>query len=69
MQRRRAEEWRGVERWSHETDVDLLSLTAPFAWSGAPQVLFWVGCQEVVIVGMDHSFAQKGSPGKCVSPS
>merc|ERR1740117_623716 len=28
------------------------------------QVLYWIGCQQVVIVGMDHSFQQSGAPGK-----
>lgn len=28
------------------------------------QVLWWVGCQEVYIIGMDHNFQQTGPPNQ-----
>eukprot|EP01052_Picozoa_sp_SAG31_P014919 SAG31_NODE_943_length_10852_cov_22.874454_10_plen_187_part_00 len=46
---------------------DLNSLNLNEGWTvtyWSLQVLYWIGCQEVVIVGMDHKFQQDGHPGK-----
>lgn len=47
--------------------TDLPSLKMNEGWTvtyWSLQVLYYIGCQEVIIVGMDHSFQQKGNPGK-----
>ena len=47
--------------------TDLPSLKMCEGWTvtyWSLQVLYYIGCQEVIIVGMDHSFQQKGNPGK-----
>jgi hypothetical protein len=46
---------------------DLSSMKLNEGWTvtyWSLQVLYYVGCQQVVIVGMDHSFQQSGKPGK-----
>jgi hypothetical protein len=46
---------------------DLASMKLNEGWTvtyWSLQVLYYIGCQQVVIVGMDHSFKQSGKPGK-----
>ena len=56
----------GSHRYKSDFVKDLATLKLNEGWTvtyWSLQVLYYIGCQQVVIVGMDHSFQQSGKLG------
>ena len=56
----------GSDRYKSDFVKDLATLKLNEGWTvtyWSLQVLYYIGCQQVVSVGMDHSFQQSGKLG------